>query len=297
MSPDASPPHGAPVPPPDATAQRSGHAATRHAVARDAASPPDAARPGTAPVAIRPAATVLVVRDSAAGELEVCLLRRNLESTFVGGVSVFPGGAVEPADGDPAVLALCDGRTDAEASARLGIDHGGLAYWVAAIRETFEEAGLLPATWAHSGAPLHFSDDAFAARFAEHRAAVDREERSLAQVLETEGLRLDLTAMHYVSHWITPPGRSRRYDTRFFLAQAPAGQQLLHDGREAIEGAWMRPVDAIARQEAGELVMRPPTVWSLHQLARSTTAAEALAEAAALQDVPSFGANDPRDTA
>lgn len=259
--------------------------------------PPDAAAPGTPPVAILPAATVLLVRDSDAGELQVCLLRRNLQSTFVGGVSVFPGGAVEPADGHPALLALCDGRTDAQASAALGIASGGLAFWVAAIREAFEEAGLLPATWAHSGAPLHFSDDALAARFAAHRGAVDREERSLGDVLHEEGLRLDVGAMHYLSHWVTPPGRSRRYDTRFFLAQAPAGQRLAHDGREAIEGAWVRPADAIARQEAGELVMRPPTVWSLHQLAQSATAAEALAASEALTAVPSFGATDPRGAA
>src|ERR1700709_947694 len=91
-----------------------------------------------------PAATGMLVRDGAAG-LEVCLLRRNLQSEFVGGAYVFPGGAVDLADGAPEVAALCDGLSAANADAALGVDGGGLAFWVAAIREAFEECALLPA--------------------------------------------------------------------------------------------------------------------------------------------------------
>src|ERR1700712_4979603 len=157
---------------------------------------------GDSAVPVRPAATVMLVRDGAAG-LEVCLLRRNLRSEFVGGAYVFPGGAVDLADGHDDVAALCDGLTPEQANASLGVEHGALAYWVAAIREAFEECALLPARWASSGAPLRFDDPAVAERFAAHRRAVDRGERRLVEIMTEEGLRFDLSGMHHVAHWIT----------------------------------------------------------------------------------------------
>ncbi len=241
---------------------------------------------GAAAVEVRPAATVMLVRDGApdpadGSTLEVCMLRRNLQSKFVGGVHVFPGGAVDPGDSHEAVLSRCDGLTAEQADTA-----GGLAFWVASIRETFEEAGLLPAHWAADGAPLHFGDDAVAARFEAHRRAVDSGARDLGAVLIEEGLRLDLTGTHFVSRWITPLGLIRRYDTRFFVAAAPSGQVIAHDGREAIEAEWHRPAEALRRRAAGEMVMRFPTVASLHMLAASASAQEALAAAAAIVDVP-----------
>lgn len=242
---------------------------------------------GAAAVEIRPASTVMLVRDGEpdpqdGSTLQVCLLRRNLASQFVGGVHVFPGGAVDPADGDEAVTSRCDGRTDAEIA-----DAGGLAFWVASIRESFEEAGLLAAHHAESRAPLRFhGDDTLAARFAVHRRAVDAGERTLGAVLEAEDLRLDLSGTHYVSRWITPLGLIRRYDTRFFVAAAPDGQTLAHDGREAIAAEWHRPAEALRRRAGGELTMRFPTVASLQWLAGSATAEQAVAAAAAIVDVP-----------
>ena len=126
-------------------------------------------------VEVRDAATVLLVRDGHAG-LEVFMLRRNLESTFVGGAYVFPGGAVDPADRAADLEAISVGRTDAEASRRLGIDRGGLAYWVAAIREGFEEAGVLLA-YDRDGRIVDLDSPEHAARWTEHRRAVDRGER------------------------------------------------------------------------------------------------------------------------
>lgn len=242
-----------------------------------------------AAVPVRPAATVMLVRDGepdpeTGATLEVCMLRRNLRSTFVGGVHVFPGGAVDPADGEPSITSRCDGW-----SAEQVADAGGLAFWVAAIRETFEEAGLLPAQAAADEQPLRFDHDgAVAERFLRHRRAVDSGERTLAEVLTEEGLRLDLSGTHYVSRWVTPFGLTRRYDTRFFVAAAPAGQAIVHDGRETIEAEWHRPAHMLARHEAGAVVMRIPTVVSLQWLAGPATVAEALAAAATLPEVPVF---------
>ncbi|MDO9356770.1 MAG: hypothetical protein Q7T55_23940 [Solirubrobacteraceae bacterium] len=241
---------------------------------------------GAAAVEIRPAATVMLVRDGEpdptdGSTLEVCLLRRNLQSQFVGGVHVFPGGAVDPGDADPTVLSRCDGLTPEEAEAA-----GGLAFWVASIRESFEEAGLLAARHASDGRLLSLRDDAVAARFAEHRRAIDAGERSIGEILEAEDLRLDLSGTHFVSRWITPLGLVRRYDTRFFVAAAPAGQRAAHDGREAIAAEWHRPPETLRRHAAGELVMRLPTIASLGWLTESSTAAEAIAAAAAIVDPP-----------
>lgn len=237
-----------------------------------------------AEVPLRDAATVLLVRDGDDG-LEVFMLRRNLQSDFVGGAYVFPGGAVDPPDRGDALERWCRGRTDAEASTRLGIDAGGLAFWVAAIRESFEESGYLLAYDA-DGDLVSLADPEVAARFVDHRRAVDRGERSLVSICEEEGLALAVDTMWYFGHWITPEGAPRRYDTRFFLAAAPPAQTPVHDDREVIENLWIRPVDALARHEARELAMLPPTIASIRALARSATAGEALAAAAEVVDVP-----------
>lgn len=235
-------------------------------------------------VPVRDAATVLIVRDGAEG-LEVFMLRRNLQSDFVGGAYVFPGGALDPDDRAAAPEAWCRGRSDVEASTRLGVPSGGLAFWVAAIRETFEEAGYLLA-YGPDGEVVSLTDPDVAERFVAHRRAVDRSERSLVEVCEEEDLRLAVDAMWYFGRWITPEGAPRRYDTRFFLAAAPPWQTPVHDDREVIANLWIRPQDALAKQRAGELSMLPPTIASLKALLASETAAAALAAAAEVVDVP-----------
>jgi 8-oxo-dGTP pyrophosphatase MutT (NUDIX family) len=215
----------------------------------------------------RPAATVMVLRDGDDG-LEVLMRRRNPDSIFVPGAHVFPGGAVDEADHRPHPLA--DPAPDqAGASERLGLAAGGLAFWVAAVRETFEEAGLLFA-------------DGPVERAEPHRAAIDRGERSLADVCRAEGLRLRLRDLRYFGHWITPPGGPRRYTTRFFVAPLPVGQSPSHDDGEAVAHEWVRPADALARFAAGEWDLILPTERSLHALAGFRTAAEVLAHADAL---------------
>ncbi len=244
---------------------------------------PDPAGHGAA-VSLRDAATVLIVRDGDEG-LEVFMLRRNLRSDFVGGAYVFPGGAVDPPDRSLDLEHWCRGRSDAEASTRLGVDSGGLAFWVAAIRESFEESGVLLA-YGSDGELVRLDDPGTAERFVGHRRAVDEGERSLLSVCAEEDLRLAVDTMWYFGHWITPEGAPRRYDTRFFLAAAPTAQTPVHDDREVIANLWIRPADALARHAAGELAMLPPTIASLRALEPSTTAVDALAAAAEMVDVP-----------
>jgi 8-oxo-dGTP pyrophosphatase MutT (NUDIX family) len=237
-------------------------------------------------VPLRDAATVMLVRDGAQG-VEVFMLRRNLDSDFVGGAYVFPGGAVDDHDRHENLDRVCRGRSDAEASTQLGIDSGGLAYWVAAIRECFEEAGVLLA-YDPNGDVMRLDEPATKARFGEHRQAVDTSERRLVEICEDEHLQLAVDHMYYFSHWVTPEGAPRRYDTRFFVAAAPEAQEPLHDDREVIANVWIRPTDALERHRAGEFDLIFPTMRSLETLERFATADDVLDAAAAIQAVPTI---------
>ena len=210
----------------------------------------------------RPAATVLALRDGAHG-VEVLMLRRNLNSDFVGGAYVFPGGGVD--EGDAALAARCVGPDDAAASARLGLDSGGLAYHVAALRELFEEAGLMVACDA-GGAPVALDAEATRRR---DRLRRKRNEGALsfADVLAAEGLWLDLRGMVYLAHWVTPVGPPRRYDTRFFVVRAPEDQVAGHDAGETVADRWVTPAEALAAHERGELEMIFPTIRTLMSIA------------------------------
>lgn len=238
-----------------------------------------------AAVPLRDAATVLILRDGAAG-LEVFMLRRNLNSDFVGGAYVFPGGAVDDHDRHHDLEPVCQGRSDADASRRLGIDGGGLAFWVAAIRESFEEAGVLLA-YDEDGL-VDLDRDETLERWQVHRTQVDAGQLTMVDLCRLEGLRLAVDGMHYFGHWITPEGAPRRYDTRFFLAAAPPNQTPLHDDREVIANEWIRPAVAIDRAHRGDLTMMPPTISSLKAIARFDTAAEALAAATEITSVPTI---------
>ncbi len=237
--------------------------------------------PGSVPV--RDAATVLLLRDSDMG-LEVCMLQRNLNSDFVGGAYVFPGGAVDPEDGSTGSEAVCAGRDDESASRLVGVDRGGLAFWVAAVRESFEEAGVLLAA-DDSGAVVSFEDPSVAQRFSMHREAVDSGARPLSQVCAEEGLLLTVGDMHYFSRWVTPLGAPRRYDTRFFVAAAPEGQEPLHDDREVIGSRWLTPSVALADHESGRMTMIFPTVRTMVALTRFDSAREVLDHARAQEKV------------
>ena len=242
--------------------------------------------PGPGP-AVRDAATVMIVRDGPAG-MEVFMQRRNPDSAFVPNAYVFPGGAVDPGDRGPGVEAACPGRSDAEASEVLGVASGGLAYWVAAIRECFEEAGLLLAYGPGGDALVGMGEEEVAGRYARYRGQVDAGSRSLVELCRDEGLTLAVDRIHYFSHWITPEGAPRRYDTRFFVTAAPTDQVPSHDNREAVADVWLRPADALGRNRAGELALILPTLRNLVAISRFSRSADLLAHAAAIGLVPAI---------
>src|SRR5262249_50681655 len=148
---------------------------------------------------------------------------------------------------------------------------GGLSYWVAAIRESFEEAGLLLALDG-DGKMVSFEDPTVNDRFVEHRRAVDAGDRSLVAVAAEERLRLATGGIHYFRRWVTPLGAPRRYDTRFFVAHPPEGQVPVHDDHEVIANLWIGPTEALERHARGEFELIFPTVRSLEALALFDTA-------------------------
>ena len=238
-------------------------------------------------IALRDAATVMLVRDAPEG-MEVFLLRRSLQSDFVGGAYVFPGGAVDETDRHSDLEGICRGLSDDGASQRLGLREGGLAFWIAAVRECFEEAGVLLAVPAGGVdvPPVSFADEAVAHRFRAHRKAVDAGELRLVDLCRMEGLELAVDRIHYFSHWITPEGPPRRYDTRFFVAAAPAEQVPLHDDHETIASLWLRPSEALARHQAGEIELILPTIKNLEAIAGFDGSDALLAAAASAPKVP-----------
>jgi len=213
------------------------------------------------------------------------MLRRNLRSDFVGGAYVFPGGGVDDADSGPLAESLVIGPDDEEASKRLGIERGGLAYYVACLRELFEEAGLLVVCDA-SGAAQTLSDRRAVERMARHRRAVNEKSLRFLDMMQEEQLLLDLRELEYVAHWVTPVGPPRRFDTRFFVALAPRGQVATHDAGETVADTWVRPVDALAAQARGEFEMILPTIRNLEAIAHFDSAKDVLDYARGQVEIP-----------
>jgi 8-oxo-dGTP pyrophosphatase MutT (NUDIX family) len=241
----------------------------------------------TPSVPTRDGATVMLVRDGEDADrpLEVFMLHRH-PSTAFGSVHVFPGGVVDPADADPALDPRCGGLDDAAASAELGVRGGGRAFWVAAVREAFEEAGVLLARTA-AGSYVRFDDHPdVEARFDEHRRALNAGGCTFLEVLASEDLVLALDDVQYFAHWITPEGEPKRFDTRFFLARAPEGQAYAHDEGELIGSEWVRPADALQRHRAGTFPMIGPTVVSLQDIGRFATCDELFGEGLVATGVP-----------
>lgn len=211
------------------------------------------------------AATILMLREGAQG-MEVFMVVRHQQIDFASGAIVFPGGKLAAGDSDPRVRTRAtglDGLSDEQCALRVG-----------AIREAFEECGLLLARARGENTLLG------AARVAElgtrYRQPLDRGELGMADLLEREDLVLACEELVPYAHWITPVFMPKRFDTWFYLARAPQDQAALHDGREAVDSVWIRPADAIAQAAAGTRTIVPATLVNVQKLGFSTTVDAAL---------------------
>ena len=226
-----------------------------------------AARP---PVPARAAASLLLGRDGANGP-ELFLLARNRSSSFASGALVYPGGAVDTADRSPALRARSEGAE--------GLDDDALALRIAAIREAFEECGLLLARDPGSSALLgRRRVDAIKRRY---EGALADHSLDLLELADAEDLVLACDHLVPFAHWITPETQPKRFDTYFFLAAAPADQVARHDGHESTASVWITPDSLVADADAGKWYVMFPTRLNAQKFGRSTTVAEALAAARA----------------
>lgn len=228
----------------------------------------DPLREGVPP---RPAATVILLRDRPLGNdessLEVFLVRRTKSAAFMGGAYVFPGGKVDPSDSDPALVARLSELTPEAARRALAEDvepEAALAFFVAAIRETFEESGVL---------------------FAEHAALFDLKSArarlasgtSFGALVHELELSLEPQRLVPFARWVTPSVEQRRFDARFFVAIAPSDMSATHDEAETITSCWKTPRDAIAEHTEKTIDLPPPTLRTLEELSSHERASEVLA--------------------
>jgi len=215
-----------------------------------------------------PAATILMLRDGDTG-LEVFMVVRHHQIDFASGALVFPGGKLAPGDVEPDVRGLCDGAD--------GLDDTLLALRVAAIREAFEESGVLLAR--DEGGQL--IDGARLATLEADRPLLDKGTLKIADFLTREKLRLACDLLEPYAHWVTPKMMPKRFDTHFYLAVAPSDHVAMHDGSEGVDSVWINPAQALEDAKAGKRTVIFPTRMNLEQLAESKTVAEAFAAARA----------------
>ena len=223
-----------------------------------------------------PAATVVLLRERAPG-FQLLLMRRNRSAGFVPGAYVFPGGRVDAQDSDPVLVSRVERLTPEAAAVRLGLSGGdppAIAYYLAAAREAFEEAAVLVARPGRRFLPDTTSGRARLVRLRERLLAGTL---GFTEALDDLGVGIDGAALEYMAHWITPEAESRRYDTRFFAALAPAGSRSAPDPREMTDSLWLSPGEALDGHRAGRLPMIFPTIRTLEQLSAFSTAEAVLA--------------------
>lgn len=206
-------------------------------------------------ISIRPAASAVILRDGPLG-IETFMVVRHHQIDFASGALVFPGGKVEPEDGEIF-------RNHSTKSHSLSPDP---SFWIAAIRETFEEAGLLLAR--QQGEPQLLGPELTRDLVETYRHPMIEGELTFGELLEREKLTPAIDLMEHFAHWITPVGPPRRFDTHFFLIAAPVRQTGAHDGLEATEGVWVEPRQAVADADAGRRILLPPTRLNLLKLAQ-----------------------------
>lgn len=227
------------------------------------------------PAPALPAATIVLMRDAAEG-LEVLLLKRHGAAGFAPGAYVFPGGRVDTGDAAPELVGRVDGLSPAAAARRLGLvgaDPPAIAYYLAALREAFEETGILVGVGADGHAPAPAARSPETERV---RRELMEDRIGFLEVLEHLGCRIPGGAIEYAAHWITPERSPRRFDTRFFAARVPVDATPTVDPREMTESLWITPARAVDATEREELHMILPTVRTLQQLSAHANSGDAL---------------------
>ena len=219
-----------------------------------------------------PAATVLMIRDIDDG-MEVLMVKRSKKPPFEN-LFVFPGGKIDEADKDINISNLCDGLNDQEASKKLGLSHGGLSYWVACVRECFEEVGILFAKKSN-GEDLDLTGFE-KEKYDNYRDRLIRHEINLCDICIEEDLKLNMLNIAPFSHWITPNIETKRFDTRFFIAHLPNNQIEKHDGTELTHSVWINPKEALEKAFNGEMPMIMPTIKNLQKCENYNSCAELL---------------------
>jgi 8-oxo-dGTP pyrophosphatase MutT (NUDIX family) len=225
------------------------------------------------------AATTILLRNKEPQGFEVFLLKRHEKSSFMGGNYVYPGGRVDREDGSLEICSFSKGITLEEARNIFGgatSPEESFAHWIAGIRELFEEAGVLLA-YDPKGKLLQLKDREDRERFFHYRESLQKDKTSICKMARKENLLFALDELHYYAHWITPEARSERFDTRFFLARYPSGQEASHDQKETTAGAWITPQKALEENLKGEVVLSPPTLKTLEDLSRFKTIEEIFA--------------------
>ncbi|MBB5519980.1 NUDIX hydrolase [Amphiplicatus metriothermophilus] len=213
-----------------------------------------------------PAATILILRDAPA--FQVLMVERHADISFAGGALVFPGGRIDPGDRDPAWAAHLDGCETRDPAMRAGM--------IAAARETFEETGILLARQKGRGPGAPLVDGARAAALDPLRRDVERDDGRFLEMIRAESLALACDRLVLFARWIAPPGLHKRFDTLFFAAARPEGQEAREDGDETTEALWIEPESALAARERGTRRMIFPTARNVELLAVSRSTAEAL---------------------
>jgi 8-oxo-dGTP pyrophosphatase MutT (NUDIX family) len=214
-------------------------------------------------------------------DIDVLMVLRNRRSRFVPGYHVYPGGILDPEDFEPGIERFCQGITRKQASEILpdmSRPEKALGAWVAGIRETFEEVGMLIAR-RKDGSTVTIQTEEERKRFCDYRRALNKGEMKFSQMLDKEDLILPLDRLHYFSHWITPEPLPLRYDVRFFVTEAPEAQAVIHDGVELTEHLWLTPSRALEDYEKGKIGMVLPQIMTLEDISRFRTVEAAVSSA------------------
>lgn len=222
------------------------------------------------PAAVRPASTILLLRNGASDAIDVFMMVRHYQIEFASGALVFPGGSVDAGDHEiakrPELLAGHD-----------GLDPEAAAFRIAAIRETFEESRILLAR--PRGSRELIAAAKASAIADQHRDALNEGKVRFADIIAENGLELALDLLVPYAHWITPEGMKKRFDTWFFLAEAPPEQVGMHDGKESTDSIWLSPREALEGGNSGRFTLPFPTTRNLIKLGKQSSVDAALADA------------------